>query len=61
MKRITIVLAFALFQLFALSAKAQTIRQQMGNLESEHGVSFVYDSSLPLDAPYQGEPLQGLP
>ena len=55
-------LLIILYLLFSpAGALAQTVRKQMEQLQAEHGIGFVYDSSLPLDAAYQGEPLSALP
>jgi hypothetical protein len=48
---------------FAVKARtrhAGTIREQMELVRKLHQINFIYDSSLNVDIPYQGKPLQGL-
>lgn len=59
MKRFLFILSLLLLH---LSCAAQnSLRQQMEQLQTEHGVNFVYDAALPLDVPYNGASLRGLP
>jgi hypothetical protein len=37
-----------------------TIKEQMELVHKLHQINFIYDSSLNVDVPYQGKPLQGL-
>lgn len=50
-----------LILLTALSAMAvMTLRSQMEVLHDTFGINFVYDSSLSLDIPYEGEPMKDM-
>ena len=60
MKKIVFSLLFLISHLFLSHAVAQTIREQMSQIETAHKVSFVYDSALPLSSRYTGESLTGL-
>jgi len=60
LKRPLLLLALTIGQLSAADAQT-TVRQQMDQLQAERQVSFVYDSTLPLDVTYSGRPLDGLP
>ena len=59
-KRFLLSITFIISSLSFCAAQT-TIRQQMEELQEERGISFVYDSALPLDQTYQGEALKGLP
>ena len=59
-KRLLLSISFIIASLSLCTAQT-TIRQQMDLLQQEHAISFVYDSSLPLDGAYKGASLKGLP
>ena len=62
MSRIIILISMACI-CFAVKARTQhagTIREQMELIRKLHQINFIYDSSLNVDIPYQGKPLQGL-
>lgn len=40
--------------------RATTLRQMMDSVRTRHDVKFIYDSSLPLDAPYNGPAIGGM-
>lgn len=62
MKRIIIILFIACicFPLQAQVRHLSTVKEQMELVRKLHRINFIYDSSLNVDIPYHGKPLQGL-
>ena len=63
MKR-TIIMLFIACICFPVQGQAQvkplsTVKEQMELVHKLHQINFIYDSSLNLDIPYHGKPLQG--
>ena len=59
MKNIILFLALSMQPAICLAQNKTTIREEMERLKHEKQVSFVYESSLPIDAEYSGMPLVG--
>lgn len=57
----TAVILILLLSSFTLGAqtKGTTLRQQIETVREQYGVTFIYDSTLPLDAPYRGRDTKG--
>lgn len=58
---IRLLTALLLFVPLALFGQTRSVRQAMEEMRQSHGVFFVYDASLRLDAPYKGVSLRGKP
>ena len=59
MKNIILFLALSMLPAICRAQSKTTIREEMERLKHEKQVSFVYESSLPIDAEYSGMPLVG--
>lgn len=57
---ITLIIICLCFPVQAQVKPPVTIKEQMDLIHKLHQVNFVYDSSLNVDIPYQGKPLQEL-
>lgn len=59
----TIIILFIACIYFPVQAQVKpldTIKEQMGFVHRVHQINFIYDSSLDINLPYYGKPLQGL-
>ena len=59
MKHVLLLITTFLTVVFSASAQpqAKTIRSEMKVIHEYFGINFIYDSSLEIDVPYNGKPM----